>query len=397
MTSKLNGTLSSQLYPNHLHQPQGVARRRQPRLQRVVEAHRAVRVERLGEVHELRGALQRLLFREARDRASSSRRWRRRRAGGARRRERRCCARRCWCPGGSRRAGRPARALRARARAASTTPLRRASAAMKYDRPSSSESCTRMLVCRSHARQRHAAARRRTPPACASTTLRPIERSSVLLPDMFEPVIEQERARRADRDVVGDAAIVGQAADGRCASAVASPASSVISGTAQSGLSRRALASSASASSSPSASSQPRTRGPVARRQRSSANSTWKSHSVSAWIGKVQDRRAVPQLAEAEDAVQPAHAAGAGSALADSRSCSAASRGALTARVRRARRARRSGQRILPAAGPVEGHGLHALASRKRQDDAGQQRNRPERHVRHAGRVSAIEDPHRSR
>ena len=58
---------------------------------------------------------------------------------------------------------------------------------MKYERPSSSESWTRMLVCRSHGGRRIRAAQTQ-PPACASTVLRPIARSSVLLPDMFEPV-----------------------------------------------------------------------------------------------------------------------------------------------------------------------------------------------------------------
>ena len=39
--------------------------------------------------------------------------------------------------------------------------------------------------------------------------LRPTERRSVLLPDMFEPVIEEHRSRRSDGDVIGDAAVVG--------------------------------------------------------------------------------------------------------------------------------------------------------------------------------------------
>ena len=48
------------------------------------------------------------------------------------------------------------------------------------------------------------------PPAWASTMFSPIERSSVLLPDMFEPVTRSTRSGRADGDVVGDAAVVGE-------------------------------------------------------------------------------------------------------------------------------------------------------------------------------------------
>ena len=64
-----------------------------------------------------------------------------------------------------------------------------------------------MLVCRSHSGSDIGRAQTQ-PPAWASTMLRPIERSSVLFPDMFDPVIEEDRSGRADRDVVGDAPIV---------------------------------------------------------------------------------------------------------------------------------------------------------------------------------------------
>ena len=79
---------------------------------------------------------------------------------------------------------------------------------MKYDRPSSSESWTRMLVCRSHGGIRSRAAQTGAP-ACASTALRPIARSSVLLPDMFEPVTSRSVPGGPDLDVVRDAAAAG--------------------------------------------------------------------------------------------------------------------------------------------------------------------------------------------
>ena len=59
---------------------------------------------------------------------------------------------------------------------------------MKYERPCSSESWTRMLVSRSAAGIDRSVAHTGAP-ACASTALRPMARSSVLFPDMFDPVI----------------------------------------------------------------------------------------------------------------------------------------------------------------------------------------------------------------
>ena len=59
---------------------------------------------------------------------------------------------------------------------------------MKYDRPSSSESWIRMLVCRSAGGITKLPAQTGAP-ACASTVLRPMARRSVLFPDMLEPVI----------------------------------------------------------------------------------------------------------------------------------------------------------------------------------------------------------------
>ena len=110
-------------------------------------------------------------------------------------------------------------------------------------------------------------------------------RSSVLLPDMFEPVTSSSVPWRPDPDVVVDASVVGQQ---RMAErlgvehGLASSTSVTIVGWHQSGLSRRIAASRASASRSATASNQPRTCEPASARQRSSAKTTWKSHSVSA-------------------------------------------------------------------------------------------------------------------
>ena len=62
---------------------------------------------------------------------------------------------------------------------------------MKKETPRSSESSTRTLVQSRTGGQRNAAAQT-GPPAPASTTLTPIARSNVLLPDMLEPVTSRK-------------------------------------------------------------------------------------------------------------------------------------------------------------------------------------------------------------
>ena len=66
-------------------------------------------------------------------------------------------------------------------------PFQARDSAMKKESPSSRESCTRMLVRMSPGGQAENMAQT-VPPACASTVFTPMARSSVLLPDMFEPV-----------------------------------------------------------------------------------------------------------------------------------------------------------------------------------------------------------------
>ena len=132
-------------------------------------------------------------------------------------------------------------------------------------------------------------------------------------------------------------------------------------------------------------------------RQRSSAKRTWKSHSVNAWIGKVQHGRAAPQLAEAEDAIEPAHARRRRDARrptgARAAPCSRATleRPPVTAcsKMRGV-----AAERILPAAGAIEGL-LNAIGGRKRQDESGDERNRPERQRHHARGMRRDEHPHR--
>ena len=63
---------------------------------------------------------------------------------------------------------------------------------MNSERPRSSESATRMLVCSATSGSRIASAHTGAP-ACASTTLTPTARISVLLPDMFDPVTSRKR------------------------------------------------------------------------------------------------------------------------------------------------------------------------------------------------------------
>ena len=150
---------------------------------------------------------------------------------------------------------------------------------MKYDTPASSESWTRMLV---HGRSggilrrsAHTGA-----PACASTTLTPTARSSVLLPDMFDPVtirkppggptVTSFATRRS-------AAIRGWPSPR--ASRTADDSS--ISGKAHDGLSCLREASAASASNCPSAAYHRRRCGPARLCHCSSAANTWKSHSVT--------------------------------------------------------------------------------------------------------------------
>ena len=94
--------------------------------------------------------------------------------------------------------------------------------------------------------------------------------------------------------------------------------------------------------------------------------------------GKVENRRPAPQLGEAEDAVELAHAPGAGCPSADSRSRSRLQpRGAGRRRDRVLEDGGVAAERILPAAGEIE-RLLHALRGGKRQDDPDDERNRPE-------------------
>ena len=81
-------------------------------------------------------------------------------------------------------------------------------------------------------------------------------------------------------------------------------------GAAQPGLSRRAVASCVSASSSPRASSQPRTRVPLAAAPALEREEHVEVPERERLHRKVQDRRAAAQFAEAEDAIQLAHARG---------------------------------------------------------------------------------------
>ena len=72
---------------------------------------------------------------------------------------------------------------------------------MKKETPSASESSTRMLVARVTGGMRSDAAQT-GPPAWASTALTPIERRSVLLPDMLEPVTRRKVPGGPSLDVV---------------------------------------------------------------------------------------------------------------------------------------------------------------------------------------------------
>ena len=134
------------------------------------------------------GDLQRLLVREAqivrRHHADGAAR----RAGGARRRGRRSRARRCWCPAGFRRAGTAARGRRRVALGRvddALQPRERRHEVRQAELERVLHADAGLQIAR---RQSTAAPRRPAPPACASTVFRPIARSSVLLPDMFDPV-----------------------------------------------------------------------------------------------------------------------------------------------------------------------------------------------------------------
>ncbi len=154
---------------------------------------------------------------------------------------------------------------------------------MKNETPWASESCSRMLVHSATGGRRSAVAQT-GPPACASTMLTPMARSSVLLPDMLEPV--------TSKNVPGGPTVTSfttRAAPGSsgCPNPVATSAgaSGASAGRAQSGLSKRKPASALSASASPSAASQPRTRPPATAFQLSSAAKTCTSQRVTSCIG----------------------------------------------------------------------------------------------------------------
>ena len=74
--------------------------------------------------------------------------------------------------------------------------------AKKRERPSCSESWIRSVAPTASALMRSDAARTGAP-ACASTALMPTVRSSVLLPDMFEPLTTRSWTLRRQADVVG--------------------------------------------------------------------------------------------------------------------------------------------------------------------------------------------------
>ena len=175
---------------------------------------------------------------------------------------------------------------------------------MKYDRPRSSESCTLMLVWRSHS-GRDICRAQTQPPAWASTMLRPIERSSVLFPDMFDPVMR--RTVPAGPTVTSLATRRSSGMSGwPMPAAVTSPnrpdrwdGPLGIVATRSAELPERIeLAQGVEPDSDPASARPPP---PLEREQHVEIPQSQRLH------GKVQDR-ALPQLAEPEDPIQPTHA-----------------------------------------------------------------------------------------
>jgi len=143
---------------------------------------------------------------------------------------------------------------------------------MNSDTPASSESSMRMLVQMSTGVRRMDVAQT-GPPACASTTLVPMARSSVLLPDMFEPVTNTNvPGGPTETSLFTRLPAASSGCPSACASMRAGP--STRSGMTQSGLSCASVPSADSASASPNAASQSRAWAPELRCQRSSAAST---------------------------------------------------------------------------------------------------------------------------
>ena len=108
-----------------------------------------------------------------------------------------------------------------------------------------------------------AAARRRTgAPASAITTLTPTDRSSVLFPDMFEPLTMSTRGPPPPRrtSLLDGDRIAAQSAGGRARRVVRAGPSSTSSGNGSSGRSNAKVPSAESASSSPTARSHSRDR-----------------------------------------------------------------------------------------------------------------------------------------
>ena len=136
--------------------------------------------------------------------------------------------------------------------------------------------------------------------------LRPIERSSVLFPDMFEPVMRRTVPARTDRDVVGDAAIVGdeRVADRRRRhlarrADVRDRPLGIVAPRGAELRERVELAERVEPASDAAAS---HLAPPLERKEHVEIPQRQRLH------GKVQDRRTAPQLAEAENAIQPPHA-----------------------------------------------------------------------------------------
>ena len=218
------------------------------------------------------------------------------------------------------------------------------------------------------------------PPACASTALRPMARSSVLLPDMFEPVTSSSVPGGPDLDVVGDPSLgrdqrMAEGFRGQNRRRRRSPACT------SSGLSRRAAASADSASSSPIASSHARTRRPAVAAPSVEREQDVKVPQRERLNRKVQDRRAAAQRREPENAIQPPHAGGRRDAVRRQPLVQVAQRRGLEARsggvLEQPGIAR---QRVLSRAGPIE-CGLSPLRHRERQDEAEHERNQPEGRV----------------
>ena len=261
---------------------------------------------------------------------------------------------------------------------------------MKYESPSSRESWTRMLLCRSHG------GRRKRVRADAAARLRKhgVQTDGAKQRALARHVRsghQQERSGRAHRHVVGRRDGRRQSADDPALRRRDDPTRHRARGTAQPGLSRRAVASADSASISPSASSQSRTCAPavctpaleckqhVKVPERQGLNGKWKNRRARCASSANPSMRL--SCACSRERTSPIDRQ---TVLKSLQKLRVVNRAVVTCSNRR--RISRSACCPAPARSKAR---IHPLRIRKRQDDSGKQRNQPERRVETSRRNSA--------